>query len=295
MRTRRRPVQSRRPQPRPACEPLEVRRFCCGVAAVGDEASHGPAPAAAEADGAAAVDVTPPVVTDVRFLGRPTDATGLVVTFSEPMDPQRARRVSNYELARTVVECSIEGGTDFDDPTVTVCETNRYETDFDAATYDEATRSAALLPEFRTFNATTQAQLLTVNAGPERGLTDLAGNRLDGNANGVPGGDARWRLRFSAGRTINYREADGDRVRIRLRGGGTLRLLRRVNENGGTLAALQLWVGPRNVSARSVLSATVIPSARGDGRTTLGEIAFPGDARLELLQNPAVTIGRVTP
>ena len=308
-------------------EPLEGRRLFCGV--VADELphpaahdSHPPAAAllemsvpAATGDAASApaaegdvADVTPPTVTGVRVTGQPEAVTGLVLTFSEPLDPVRAQRVANYQIFRKTQSC--DGGGFFGGEEE--CDTERRNVRLASATYDDATRTVTLTAE-RAIRIQSRLRRLRVVAGGPNGITDPAGNRLDGDRNGTGGDAGFFRFDTLAGRSITYRDGDRDRVRLRLTGPGRLLLLRQApgqgnrdrndDDEGGTgtgggmsLASgegVQLWLLGK-VSDRTVLTGTVTQQG-GDGKTTLREILNAGAGRIDLTTNPAFEIGSVIP
>jgi hypothetical protein len=63
-----------------------------------------------------------------------------------------------------------------------------------------------------------------VNGTSPQGVADLAGNALDGNADGTRG-DA-YDVRFARGSNFRYADRDGDLVTLTLQRGGSLELRR---------------------------------------------------------------------
>ena len=96
------------------------------------------------------------------------------------------------------------------------------------------------------------------------GVSDTTGRLIDGNGDGQPGGD--YVAVFARGKTLSYRDRDGDLVSVTLRGGGVLELSQRAD---GTIQQLRV-VGA--VPGRSVLSGRVVRSGKGNGKTMLGAI-----------------------
>ncbi len=123
--------------------------------------------------GAFEVVVVPEVV-GLRRSGIHHQPTHLVLTFSELLDPSRAQDLSNY----TLVAPGHDGrfGTR-DDQVIRV----------NSATYDPNTRTVTLSPS-RHLNWYRRYRI-TVKGTGAAGLTDLAGNLLDGNGDGRSGGD----------------------------------------------------------------------------------------------------------
>lgn len=112
-------------------------------------------------------DTTGPTVARVDRLGFHARPTMLVLTFSEAIDPARVPNLANYRLVgpggRVVALRS--------------------------ATYDATARTVTLAP--RRLLPLRRAFRLTVNGSTAAGLIDLAGNLLDGDRDGRPGGDFR--------------------------------------------------------------------------------------------------------
>lgn len=120
-------------------------------------------------------DATPPTVVALRRRGIHGQPTRLILTFSEPLDPTRARDVGRYRL----VDSGRDGrlGTP-DDVVVRIA----------AAAYDAGSRTVTLRPRtrlyfFRPFR-------LTIDGSSATPMTDAAGNPLDGDRDGLKGGDA---------------------------------------------------------------------------------------------------------
>jgi len=120
------------------------------------------------------VDDIGPTVVDLSRFGIHHQPTRLVLTFSEPLDPSHAQDLSNY----TLVAPGHDGrfGTR-DDQVIRI----------NSATYNPTTRTVTLTPS-RHLNWYRRYRI-TVNGTGAAGLTDLAGNLLDGNGDGRPGGD----------------------------------------------------------------------------------------------------------
>jgi uncharacterized repeat protein (TIGR01451 family) len=126
------------------------------------------------------VDTAAPRVVSLRRLGYHLQPTRLVLTFSEPMDPARAIDLRNYRLVAPGRDGRL--GTRDDRPIR-----------LRAATYDPARRSVTLFPA-RRFPLRLRVQL-TVDGPRAPGLTDVAGNLLDGDGDGPQGGSYAARSR----------------------------------------------------------------------------------------------------
>jgi uncharacterized repeat protein (TIGR01451 family) len=109
-------------------------------------------------------DTTGPTVVSLQRFGFHARPTRLVLTFSEALNPVRATDLVNYRLTGPT------GGV------VRIL----------SAVYDPVTQTVTLQPArrlslHRTFR-------LIVTSGSTTGVTDLAGNALDGDGDGSPGG-----------------------------------------------------------------------------------------------------------
>jgi hypothetical protein len=227
-------------------------------------------------------DGTAPALRSVRVLGQPGLATGIALTFSEPMDAARAADVDAYDVRGTWRDSFSDFG--------------RRRLDLASATYDDATRTVTLAAE-APFDPGRYLRVVRVDADA---VTDASGTKLDGDDNGNGGDDAVWFFRSPRrGRTIRYLDATRSRVTLRLDGPGRLRLFQRLEgralafDSGGFDFSvvrwgegLQVWV--EGATPDSVLTGTV-RARRGSGAatTSLVEIVNPGNARLDLLSNPS--------
>ncbi|HEX8914867.1 MAG TPA: hypothetical protein VF796_21115, partial [Humisphaera sp.] len=252
---------------------MEARSLFAAVAPDGPVIAADPAP----------VDTVPPRVVGIRVIGGPFSATGLAITFSEPVDPVRAADPDNYLIGVRGAKDSKEGigpwgssaydNNDYD-------REDRYHALVDI-------RSAEYHPETLTVNIYARDEFypsVVMKAvkvlGRRTGITDLAGNRLDGDGDGRPGDSALFRFAKYFGKKVRYIDADGDKVRLKLNGGGRMLVLVQRNPhpkaNSGT--ALVVWLID-GVTKRSALTGTVTPTSRGgDGRADIGAILRAGPA-----------------
>lgn len=209
------------------------------------------------------VDLTPPVVTDVSLFGPASGISGVVLAFSEPLNPDQAANAANYF----------------------VFQPNGRPVPFEAV-YDPATARVFLLfaapirsgPSFST---------ILINGD---GLSDVSGNALDGDLNGAAGGV--YLASFARGNRLNYRDADGDRVSLSLANGGYLDMVRGAD---GASRVLRVNGAP---NGRSVLSGAVSRNRLGgNGLANLGRIegvAF-GQVRSRLTTPPFVVESQIPP
>lgn len=269
-------------------EPLEARSLFCAVPGA-ESAMMSALVASPAADGA---DATPPTVVSIHIQGAPRSTTAVVLTFSEALDPVRAQRVGNFQISRAKSRCDVNPSPDPDPHNDIVCNDEKQTIKIDAAIYDDAEHTVTLFPR-EAFDATVRLRRVRVSADEERGVADAAGNRLDGNENGVPGGRGVFLMRFKEGRSVSYREADGDKVKLRVEGPGRVSVLRRLDDDGevplGDPQAL-LSGGP---TAETVLSGTVEQMKRGDGVGRISVISNADGATVAIAQDPQFVIGKV--
>ncbi|MEO6808560.1 MAG: Calx-beta domain-containing protein, partial [Isosphaeraceae bacterium] len=193
-------------------------------------------------------DLTGPTVTDIQLLGG-IRVTGVVLSFSEPLNPVTASDPRNYALFATNQRLRGGGRGDVSVPIASVL-------------YDPISNRVLLTP-VRPLQA-NQLYRVVANAGPG-GLTDLAGNPLDGDANGVNG--TNLVRTFARGTNLVYGDSNGDAVNLRLSGGGFLSLVRAANGDAQVVSILG------NARRHSTISGSVRPSRTGgDGVTTIGRI-----------------------
>jgi hypothetical protein len=138
-----------------------------------------------------------------------------------------------------------------------------------APLYDSAGRAVhlAVAPGQKSLKLSRALQLTLDGT---RSILDEAGNRLDGDEDGSPGGD----FVAIAGPKFSYRDRDGDTVSLALAKGGSLVLSRHPDGEGKSLVVLP------PVTTTTVLSGKVKRPKSGltDGITTLQSISGLGVA-----------------
>jgi hypothetical protein len=121
--------------------------------------------------------------------------------------------------------------------------------------------------------------------------------------------DAVVPLRYFSKRSISYSDNTRSRVRLRMTGPGSLRMVQavytHVPENWGSGwghsditsgarkfsnfgDAQQLWV--EGATLETVVTGTIKPRRRDDGATTFADVLNPGGARVDLLNDPAFRV-----
>ncbi len=121
---------------------------------------------------------TGPQVSDVSRRRNRTGRTRIDLTFGSDLDPARAEDVRNYVLITPGRDG--RSGTR-DDVRVPI-----------AASYDAATRVVTLMPRRR--GGSFPSAVLRIRSGGASGLTDTGGRPLDGDQDGLPGGEFQVRL-----------------------------------------------------------------------------------------------------
>ena len=239
------------------------------------------------------VDTTGPQIVAIRVVGDPREARGIQIVFSEPLNPDRARNKDNYTVAGDFVEFGefdgdgIHLGDPFDDDDV------RRKLPLEEAVYDASANTVTLVPEFD-FRVSKWMRVVRVRSGDD-GIKDLAGNKLDGDKDGVAGGMAVHRFKTYTGSKVRYIDADGDKVRLRLRGGGTLFVLHELNphKDANSGEATQVWLLGR-VRPSSLLHGSVEPTRRGgDTHAHIRELLRTDPAQLDILSDTRFTIDEV--
>jgi hypothetical protein len=196
------------------------------------------------------VDRTPPTIVDIQLIGAPNGTIREIdLTFSEPLDPARASNPDNYR----VVSLGPDGRLGTRDDRVLALR---------SVVYVPGSLTVRLILA-RPIRRGTFLQIF-VNGSPPSGLTDVAGNYLDGDGDGLPGGN--FSRTVSRSSSLRYIDADGDIVTLQLRGGGVLELVRSASGEAPTLRV----IGAR--PTRSVLSGSVRRAGGGNGTTTLRSV-----------------------
>ena len=266
----------------PIFEPLEHRTLLSASASPAVDATAG------ATDG--------PQIVAVHVVGPPTDATGVVVTFNEAMDPATVQDKASYVLVKHInTNSSSDSGGFFDIPFTdnsTPAKSDLVKIHFSSAVYDDATHSVTLTPK-HTFEIRRRFRVLRVAGKGDHAITDAAGMALDGNYDGVPGGNAALKYKSHRGQYVNIKDVDGDRLKLHLSGPGQILLTQRRGDpdpNG----PLVFLIGTN--ASRSTLSGQVmINKKRGDGIVPLAELTGISSAQVTILNDPSIPIGMTQP
>ena len=187
-------------------------------------------------------DYRPPQVQSVRLLSDPRGLRGVVITYDEAMAPVNA---TLYPMHYSLFTIGRRGAL----TNVAV----------QSESYDASTHSATVL----TRGPMRLNQMYQVNI-TANGLSDMVGNTLDGNADGI-GGD-NYRANFIRSANIAYTDRNGDLVRLNLRRGGTMDLIQ-----GADGEARELRI--QGVFGRTRITGSVARSrSAGDGVTSIDDL-----------------------
>jgi hypothetical protein len=216
-----------------------------------------------------------PSVENLQLLSDHRGITGIVLFFSEPLDPARAVNLLNYNYSVQAAGKDQQFGT-LDDLLFGIA----------SAVYNPANQSVTLRlatpVRCNSFIRLTINQL-TDNAAQPIGVADTAGNLLDGNNDGRPGGV--FVATFAMGQHFSYLDNSGNSVGLRLSGGGTMQLTRRANGAGWQLTLIHITPGSTRLTGQ-VHRAT----SGASGVTTIGSIVGLSGVR-NLLTNPPFIVG----
>ena len=228
-----------------------------------------------------------PVVTGVHIVGTARAIRGVVVSFNESLDPASAQDTQAYRFGRPIPHSSDQGPS-FSDflpflarPKVRLIKQGKIQ--FASATYDDATHSVTLTP-YKPFNGAKFFRVLRVIGTGNHIVKDLAGNPVDGNSDGTGGDDAVIRWAKKNNKRIAYRDGDGDRLQLTLRGRGTLYVFKCTTFFTGA------WVFVDHPGSNTVLSGSVTQSANGDGQAVIPELEGAGGINNGLATNPQFVI-----
>ena len=107
-----------------------------------------------------------------------------------------------------------------------------------SATYDPVGRTVTVkVPPFKQTDFKKSA--VRVN-GKSGGVMDLAGNLLDGDRNGKPGGNAMHVFKIFSDESVTVRDKDGDKLTVTLANGGHIDGV--LPSGGPPTEDIQFWI-----------------------------------------------------
>jgi hypothetical protein len=223
-------------------------------------------------------DVTGPLVEFIGLTGPSRGITGAVVHFNEDMDLATVQDVNNYKL----VVFPRTGGSQVKT--------------FTSAVYDPVERRVELgLAPFEQTEFKKMA--ISVNGKPakgsrSKGVSDAAGNLLDGDGNRRPGGNAVQFFKVFSNTTLKFVDRDGDRVTLELTGGGRLDGV--IPLGGPASQHTQFWI-VQPIALQTTLAGTVLRSPKGDGIIVIAEIIGLDKKEFSpIVSNPAFRVNTLT-
>jgi hypothetical protein len=219
-------------------------------------------------------DPVVPSVADVRSIGFGNSISSVGIFFNKPMDPASALDPSNY----SAVAHGRDGvlGT-ADDRAIPIAGIGRSD---DGQIVALSLASAVPGGEFLT---------VVINGQPG-GLLDLSGNLIDGDGDGLAGGNFSTSL-VRASR-LSYRDSDGDLITYAATGGGIVEVKRGAPGTGDVVRILDA------VPGRTVLRGQVVRQRGGDGIALIRRIEGIdpfGRVRSALRTPPFIDLSQVAP
>lgn len=227
-----------------------------------------------------------PQVVALTMLGSEQEVTGIVLTFSAPLDPASAQNPKAYLIGQT----KVTGEHGFDPLGLSDRPREKVRVQLQSAVYDPAAQTVTLTPA-APFNLFDKFRRIRISGRGETAVRDAAGVPIDGDNNGTPGGSLLVRARLVRSSAVTFREADGDRVKLRLEGPG--RLWAVVSRTRGFAPVVFL---NRTNALRSSLDGSVVRHRRtGDGVATVRQISGTTFAAVPLLVDPAFRVEIANP
>lgn len=214
-------------------------------------------------------DSTPPTIEDLATVPGAKSITQVRLMLSEDLDRSTAEDLNSYRLL--FVGKDNRAGTR-DDRVVTIR----------SVLYTPASHSVTITPT----KALKLNQFFQITVDGTNRVTDVAGNHLDGDEDGTPGGN--FVRTFGLGQKLSYTDGDGDTVSLRLTGGGLMELIRSSNGEGD---ALRLF---GRHAATSVLSGSLRAAASGSDRVTHLQSITGVTGVANRLTNPPFITGNIS-
>lgn len=211
-------------------------------------------------------DITAELIGDAQADIRRTLIGQIIIHFIRPLNPSRAGDMRTHRL--------VQPGKDqrFGTPDDSVI-------GLKSAVYDPDALTVTLTPNL----PLAQNQVLQIGVS---GLTDPSGNPVDGDGDGIPGGDFVGTL--ALGTRLSFFDRDADHITLTLENGGVMEMRILPGKEGPEL--FLLGTNP----TQSLLSGRVTPSQLGgDGKITFGSINGMKKVRNQLPQS--MTIKRTSP
>jgi parallel beta-helix repeat protein len=219
------------------------------------------------------IAVPPATIENIRLNGTSRAITEIFLFFSQPLDRNTAQNLSNYKLE--------DAGRDRNFSTTN----DNIVIGLLTPQYDANLRRVALrfnrgISHDTNFQLTVHGTVPT-GGGVNDAVRDFSGNLMDGDFNGIAGGDnISYLLR---GKKASYRDGDGDLIDLQLSKGGLMELVRFANGEGRFLTL----TGTGN---RSALKGTVTQKPGADGLTHFVRVAGSGGVNLTNFPRPPFVV-----
>jgi uncharacterized repeat protein (TIGR01451 family) len=204
-------------------------------------------------------DMTPPEVSQLTWTGTSKAISTLNLGFNGPLDPNYAANPSNYHLSVATAG----------QPPISISSVS-----YNSSTYSVTLVLSAPISSNRFYE-------IQVAGTGGTAIRDLAGNLLDGASNGAAG--SSYEALFGQGTRLNYVDNTGNKVSLKLSGGGYMEDVLTAQGSGQALTIIG------EVPKRSTLSGTIKKTKRSSRTTNLGTIEGLGnfgDVRVSLKSPP---------
>lgn len=221
-----------------------------------------------------------------EFVGTVEQITSVVLTFDRALDPASAQNPAAFRMIEKFRKDDSDGGF-FDGEDDSDVDSDRIR--IESAAYDPAANTVTLTPR-NAFDLSRHFTVIVVRGRGPNAVLEAGGAELDGDGNGRPGGDAVLRFKAAAKKTLSFRDADGDRARLKVEGPGRIFYL--APKFGRSTPSVFL----RDTSSTStLLSGTVKKARNGDGVADLAQLNGVSSAFQTIATDPAFRIRSVVP
>lgn len=226
---------------------------------------------------------TGPALADVHLVGSLHALRAVELTFSESLDPTTVQDKLAFQFGKPTPQSSSNGISIGDilgflgRPKAKLVKSGKIQ--WSSVTYDDTTHTVMLTP-IKPFNGQPFIRVLRVKGSGPHTLKDLAGNALYGGQDGF----IRWKLKTGDGKHVQWVDADGDQVKLTLKGPGQLATFLRINGDPDP------FVFVTGAKAKSVLTGTVKASGRGDGVANIAELEGVGGGTTNLLSSTSFKV-----
>lgn len=208
------------------------------------------------------VDTTAPTISNVTINHVGKKITSLTVQFNEAVTQSSAEALTSYGIFNRDKEGPYGTGP-------------RTSVKLSLVSYDPATNTATLTPK----KPLAMNKVYQFVAYGSNGVTDVGGQGLEGNVSA----SNDYSIFFGLGTHLQYVDADGDNVSLKLSGPGLLDLTRAFNGNASSLIL-------EDTTPQSVLSGKVHKGKYGDGQATIDLVGPTGGVNDELTKPPFIIV-----